>query len=149
MKPKNWYSAAMVVMLVLLLVAVRAFEDWLFVDPLKSYFQAGFQTTPLPEFNGFSLLMFTALRYLVNMVISLWIIWFLFKKNALVAAGLWVYLFAFLGLLFTFIILLSLDSEWGKMALFYVRRFLIHPILLFILVAGFYFFRDRLPASKS
>ncbi|GAL01029.1 hypothetical protein JCM19314_2229 [Nonlabens ulvanivorans] len=77
------------------------------------------------------------------MVLSLWIIWFLYKRESYIHAALWVYLFAYIILIVAFTLLIDADSSFMKMALFYIRRFLIQPILLFILVAGFYFLKTK------
>ncbi|GAL74771.1 hypothetical protein JCM19275_3626 [Nonlabens ulvanivorans] len=54
-----------------------------------------------------------------------------------------MYLFAYIILIVAFTLLIDADSSFMKMALFYIRRFLIQPILLFILVAGFYFLKTK------
>jgi exosortase F-associated protein len=137
------FSFVMVLLLIAGLVAVRGFEDLLFSDPLKLYFQADFQLKPVPALDVFQQIAGTSLRFLVNMVLSLWIIWFLYKKMDYIKASLWVYLFAYLLLMIAFYFLLDASSDLGKMGLFYVRRFLIHPLLLFVLVAGFYFLKQK------
>lgn len=121
------------------LVCVRIFENFLFNDPLLSYFKSNFQTYELPDFKSLSYMVSIIFRYSLNLALSLVIIWFLYNKREFIKAALWVYLFAFIILSVAFLILSNLDYEWVKMGLFYTRRFLIHPILLFILVPGFYF----------
>jgi exosortase F-associated protein len=133
----------MVVLLVAGLVAVRGFEDLFFPDPLKVYFHSDFQLRPVPPVSMLEQIVVTSLRFLANMILSLWIVWYLYKKKAYVNASLWVYLFAYLLLMVAFCLLLTADSDLGKMGLFYVRRFLIHPLLLFVLVAGFYFLQHK------
>lgn len=121
------------------LVCVRIFEHVLFNDPFIAYFKSNFQIYELPDFKSLSYIVSTIFRYSLNLALSLVIIWFLYKKREFIKAALWVYLFAFIILSVAFFILSNLDYEWVKMGLFYIRRFLIHPILLFILVPGFYF----------
>ncbi|WP_438962740.1 exosortase F system-associated membrane protein [Nonlabens sp.] len=137
------FSIIMVVALLFLMVGVRLFEVELFNDPLNNYFHSDFQKHPVPALNYIHVIAGTSLRYLFNMVISLWLLWYLYKKEMFIKAALWVYLFAFVILITAFIFLLHADSDLLKMALFYVRRFLIHPILLFIMVAGFYFLNEK------
>ena len=132
-----------IVLLVLLLVGVRFFETTLFAEPLYDYFHADFHLLALPTGKAGVILAITTLRYLVNTVLSLGILWFIYKKRAFIIASLWVYLFAFVILLITMAMCLFSDGESAKMILFYARRFLIHPILLFILVAGFYYLRNK------
>lgn len=136
-------SVFAVILLVIFLIAVRLFEVQLFQDPLHVYFHSTFHLYDLPEVQKWSVLASTSLRFLFNMVLSLWILWFLFKTESFIKAALWVYLFAFLILLFLFFLLLEADTSFLKMALFYIRRFLIQPILLFVMVAGFYFLKTK------
>ena len=133
-------SSIFIIILALVgLVCVRIFENVLFNDPFISYFKSNFQTYELPDFKSLSYMVSIIFRYSLNLALSLVIIWFLYKKREFIKAALWVYLFAFIILSVAFLILSNLDYEWVKMGLFYTRRFLIHPILLFILVPGFYF----------
>ncbi len=125
------------------LVCVRAFEVALFQDPLQSYFLGDFQKYAFPEVSIFKLIALTSFRFLINTVLSLWILWFLYKKKRFLNAALWVYLFAFVILMTLFVILFQTSGDLGKMAFFYTRRFLIHPVILFVLVAGFYFLKDK------
>jgi exosortase F-associated protein len=121
------------------LVCVRIFEKHLFYDPFIDYFKSDFQLLSLPKFDAFFYIISTCFRYGINLFFTAVIIWFMYKSSEFIKATLWVYLLAFLILFGSFFVLASFDYQWVKMCLFYVRRFLIHPILLFILVPGFYF----------
>jgi len=136
-------SALAISALSFLIVAVRYFELILFPEPLHDYFHGNFQHMPIPSSQAVTILAVTALRYFVNTVISLAILWFLYKKVRFLKAALWVYLFAFICLFSIMAVCLFIDGATVKMVLFYTRRFLIHPLLLFILVAGFYYLRDK------
>ncbi len=136
-------STLMILLLVAAVVTVRLFQEDLFYDPLNEYFHINFQQTPYPEMYLWKIMVSNSLRFLINSILSLWIIWFLYKTVAFVKAGLWVYLFAFLFLSTAIVMLLQLDSSLAKMALFYTRRFLIHPLLLFVLAAGFYYLKNK------
>ncbi len=137
------FSAVGVGIFIVLMVCVRIFEVELFHDPLYYYFHSNFQLYDLPNLSNWKIVAGTSLRYLFNMVLSLWIIWFLYKKKSFIDAALWVYLFAYVVLMITFLFLLEANSDFMKMALFYVRRFLTQPILLLVLVAGFYFLKAK------
>jgi len=139
----RFFSFIIIAVLLLLLVCVRLFEVEIFSDPLYSYFHSNFQLNSLPNLIKWEVIAGTSLRYLINMTLSLWLLWFLYKKENYVKAALWVYLFAYLILIVLFTLLLEADSNFMKMALFYVRRFLIQPLLLFVLVAGFYFLKTK------
>ncbi|MEO9953980.1 MULTISPECIES: exosortase F system-associated protein [Nonlabens] len=126
-------------LLIIGLISVRVFESYLFYDPFNSYFKNNFQNLSIPDFNVLKFILSLTLRFLINLIISLSIIWVLFKTKSYIKATLWVNLTFYILLLTGFIIFSQFDSNWIKMLLFYIRRFLIHPILLLILVPGFYF----------
>ena len=143
-------SAIAIFLLIIGLVLVRGFEVRLFQDPLQTYFESGFQNYPIPAVNLLKQLGLTSLRFLMNTVLSLWILWFLYKRESYINASLWVYLIAYVALGTIFIAALHSSGDLAKMILFYARRFLIHPLLLFVLIAGFYFFlRSKGPIVKS
>lgn len=132
-------SILLVILSLIGLICVRVFAYKLFYDPFNFYFKSNFQLQPLPAFESFFYLLSLIFRYGLNLSFTLIIIWALYKSKEFIKGTLWVYLFAFIILISSFFILTLFDYEWVKMGLFYVRRFLIHPILLFILVPGFYF----------
>jgi exosortase F-associated protein len=126
-----------------MLVAVRYFEENLFYDPLNSYFHSDFQNQPIPALNLGFLLFSNLLRYLMNTVLSIAIIWFAYRNKHYVKASFWVYLFSGIILLVLTTVLLYTTGGFFKMALFYLRRFIIHPLLLFILIGGFFYLKTR------
>lgn len=136
-------SAFSIGILTLALVGVRYWENVLFPDPLFDYFHGDFQNLAIPADQSLHILLVTALRFLVNSLLSIGILWFLYKKIAFVKASLWVYLFAFIILMAIMVGCLYAAGDTSKMMLFYARRFLIHPITLFILIAGFYYLRNK------
>ncbi|QQX77027.1 MULTISPECIES: exosortase F system-associated membrane protein [Aequorivita] len=123
-----------------LLVLIRTFENSLFYDPLLLFFEMDYKSMPLPKMDTFALQTGIALRFLLNTIISLAILWLVFKDREIIKLSLILYsiLFAILFMAFSFIIFTSEESS-GHFVLFYVRRFLIQPLLLLILLPAFYF----------
>ena len=123
-----------------LLVLIRTFEDTLFYDPLLHFFEMDYKSMPLPEMDTFALQTGIALRFLLNTIISLAILWLVFQDRGIIKLSLILYsfLFAVLFMAFSFIIFTSEESS-GHFVLFYVRRFLIQPLFLLILLPAFYF----------
>ncbi len=136
-------STVAVIFLIVGLVLVRVFEHSLFYDPLNAFFNGAFHGMPLPEINSWKIGFAVSTRYVLNVLLSLGIIYFLYKDRNYIKASLWVYLFTLIILLPILIILIQMEGEFVKRAIFYIRRFLIHPIILFVLVAGFYFLRKQ------
>ena len=123
-----------------LLVLVRAFEGQLFYDPLLHFFEMDYKSLPLPKMKIGALLTSVGIRYLLNTLFSLAILWLVFKDFGILKVSLWLYfiLFAVLFCTYVFIIVFSETSN-GHFVLFYVRRFLIQPLLLLVLIPAFYF----------
>jgi exosortase F-associated protein len=142
---KNVFKIAGIIILASLLVLIRAFENTLFYDPLLHFFETDYKSFPLPKMDTFALQTGIALRFLLNTFISLAIIWLVFKDNEIIKLSIILYsiLFAVLFMVFSFIIFTSEETS-GHFVLFYVRRFLIQPLFLLILLPAFYFQKYKL-----
>ncbi len=127
--------------LLLLLIAVRFFEYRFFNDHLLDFFNYSYLTDALPEVSFYKVFSVISLRYWINTFLSILILRLLFPQKNLVQFLLILYAAAFvvLGLFFIY--------EWyhyqaGEyLYLFYVRRLLIQPVLLFILIPALLFHR--------
>lgn len=125
----------------LMLVLVRFRESALFYDPLVSFFYDDYQSLLLPEIEWTTYLLNLLLRYGLNMLISIVILWLAFKDRGIVKFSLLLYTIVFVVLVPLFVILWKTSSQGEYMTLFYVRRFLIQPLLIFILLPAFYYYR--------
>ncbi len=124
--------------LFLLLVLVRAFATDLFYDPFVIYFKNDYLHTKIPEFNSFKLYFNIFLRYVLNGLISIGIIYLLFQKTVL-KFSIKFYIFTFVVLIVLLSIVLELQLFESYLPLFYLRRFLIHPIFVLLLIPAFYY----------
>ena len=97
----------------------------------------------LPELAFGRLMWNTFLRYVINTSFSILILWSVFQRREVVQFALMLFLIGALILLPLLGILLELEGEGGHMTLFYVRRFLIQPIGLFVMLPAFYFYARR------
>ena len=132
-------SILSVLILVTLLVAVRGFEGDLFYDPLIQFFKTDHSTGALPSFEWLKLLVNVSLRYFINTVISLAILWVLFRESGVIKISILIYLVFFVLLMIAYTYLLYYSNTADYLALFYVRRFLIQPLFLLLLLPAFYF----------
>jgi len=130
---------ALAMLLVILLVLVRAYEDDLFYDPFLNYFKSDYYNLPLPETNNLQLLFGLFFRYFLNSMLSLGIIYVLFKDFDAVKFASMLYLFFFIIFVIAFFFVLSYFGETNKMTLFYIRRFLIQPLFLLLFLPSFYY----------
>lgn len=128
-----------IVILFIMLVLVRAFELEMFYDPFIEYFKNDFLDQPIPVFSGSMLLKDMFLRYLLNTIISLAIIYFAFRNKFFVIFSIKFYIIAFIVLIITFFIILKGELSNGYLFAFYIRRFLIHPLFVLLLLPAFYY----------
>lgn len=126
-------------MLVLMLIAIRVFVQPYFYDPLIDYFKSDYLSKPIPQIN-FKLFFLNLLyRYSLNSTISLAIIYLVFKNIKTLMFSLKIYIIAFVVLCMILLLLLKYNLNLDYQLIFYVRRFLIHPIFLLILLPAFYY----------
>jgi exosortase F-associated protein len=121
-----------------LLILVRAFQSKLFYDPFINYFKNDYLHQVIPKFNSFKLYLNIFFRYLLNSLISIGIIYLLFQKQFL-KFSLQFYAIAFVILIFLLFIVLRIQLFESYLPLFYLRRFLIHPIFILLLIPIFYY----------
>lgn len=125
--------------LFLLLILVRAFGTDIFYDPFIEYFKDDYLNKPIPDYNGLKLSLNILFRYTLNTVISLAIIYVAFQKKGLVKFSTKFYIAALVVMSILYFILLQFEMIDGYLFTFYVRRFLIHPVFVLILLPAFYY----------
>lgn len=125
--------------LILLLVLIRAFEETLFYDPFLSYFKDEYAHLPFPKINIFKLFFSLGIRFYLNSVISLFLLYVIFKDTQIVKFSALLYMVLGSILMISFIFILNFFGEENKMTLFYIRRFLIQPIFILLFIPAFYY----------
>jgi len=130
-----------------MLVGVRAFVEPFFYDPLIHYFKNESLTKTIPELNLSFYFWNLFLRYSLNSILSLVIIYLIFKNIKTVLFSLKFYVISFFVLCFILFLLLNFEDLANNLLIFYVRRFLIQPLFLFILVFAFYY--QKIQSKKS
>jgi len=133
------YRVIIILLLFFALVLVRAFELHLFYDPFIEYFKNDYLYDPIPVFSGSKLLVSLVFRYGLNTMISLVIIYVAFQNRNFVLFSVKFYLLAFVILSITFFIILKGELAHGYLFAFYIRRFLIHPLFILLLLPAFYY----------
>ncbi|MFN3753430.1 exosortase F system-associated membrane protein [Flavobacterium sp.] len=122
-----------------LLICIRLFEDNLFYDPFLAYFKSEYAHTKLPQFNVFKLFFSLGIRFYLNSVISLFLLYVIFKDTKIVKFSMLLYMILGSILMISFIFVLTFFGEENKMTLFYIRRFLIQPIFIMLFIPAFYY----------
>ena len=136
---KYKFRILLILVLILALVCIRAFENELFYDPFLNYFKSNYQNINYPVINNFKLFLNLFFRFFLNTTFSLSIIYVIFKDIEIVKFASVLFTFFFIVLIISFFICLFYFAETNKITLFYIRRFLIQPILLLLFLPGFYF----------
>lgn len=132
----NKKSIAGIVLLLILLVLVRVFEEQLFYDPLLPFFKR--QSNTLPEYNSIKSFFGLFFRYAINSVLSLAIIYLAFKDNAITRLVTILYAGFFIVLIASLFIALKADDP-NLLLIFYIRRFIIQPLFLILFLPAFYY----------
>ncbi|NMH89790.1 exosortase F system-associated membrane protein [Flavivirga algicola] len=122
-----------------LLVLIRVFENELFYDPYLIFFQTDYLYIDSPRREVLKLVSFTTLRYLLNTVISLGVLYVFFKDKSIIKFSVIIYTLAYIILLLIYLYFVINPRQEDYYLFFNVRRFLIQPIILILLLPAFYY----------
>lgn len=132
------FKILLIILAIVGFAIIRNYEDVLFYDPFLIFFKNEFSQQPLPEFIEWKLIMNLLLRYVLNAILSLFIIYVAIKSKDFLKLATFLYIVFFVILLLLFVLVLHFFSE-RLMLLFYIRRFIIQPLFLLLFIPGFYF----------
>lgn len=121
------------------LMGVRILEDQIFYDPFLNYFHEGNKNISFPEFEWGKLIVSHLFRFILNLFFSCIIIHFLFKNKDWTVQGaiLISIIFAITFPIYLYCIYDRFDI--GYLFSFYMRRFVIQPLILLLIVPLFYY----------
>ncbi len=122
-----------------LLVLIRAFENQLFYDPYLTFFQNDYLYIDSPRREVFKVTVFTSLRYFLNTVISLGILFVVFRDKNIIKFSAIMYVLAFFILMAMYLYFVINPRQEDYYLFFNVRRFIIQPIILMVLLPAFYY----------
>ena len=129
------------------LIGFRILEDKVFYDPFLMFFRSADHSAVLPNFQWGKLTFSYLFRFGLNTFFSLWIIHFLFlnkewtKQAAVLIALIFVIVFPI------YLLCIYDRFEFGYLFSFYVRRFVIQPLPLLLIVPIFYYRKKILQAD--
>lgn len=121
------------------LILIRFFEDHLFYDPYLNFFKNDYLYIDSPRRETFKLVLFTTLRYMLNSLISLVIIYIVWNDKGIVKFASLIYVISYCFLVITFIYFVVNPKQEDYYLFFNMRRFLIQPMILIILLPAFYY----------
>ena len=140
-----------IILLIVLFAAlflIRAFEMELFYDPLVDYFRNDYLYTTIPEINSWHLVIDLLFRYTLNSLATIGIIYVIFQNKKYVKFSGFTLMAAFMVMIVVFSLLLRTKFESGYLFPFYIRRFIVHPLFLLILLPAF-FYHQRTVNKKN
>lgn len=127
--------------LLILLVLIRAYENILFYDPYLSFFKNDYLYIDSPRREIAKLVFNTTLRYFLNTIISLGILHLIFKDRSIIKFSVLLYVGAFILLQIPFLYFVINPKQEDYYFFFNIRRFLIQPIILILLLPAFYYYK--------
>jgi len=130
-----------------MLILIRVFEHDLFYDPYLTFFENDYLYIDNPRREVLKLTLFTTLRFLLNSLISLGILFVFFEDRSVVKFSALIYSAAFIVLLALYLYFVINPNKDDYYIFFNIRRFLIQPLLLLLLLPAFYY--DQLKSKKS
>jgi len=139
---KNKWKIFFLLIALVLLACIRAFESKLFYDPFIIFYKSDYFHKQMPVFDSVQLYLNVFFRFSLNSILSIFIIYLLFKDRLLLKLS--VYLYALIGFVLIILFYFYLNSEKPDfMILFYIRRFLIQPIFLVLFIPAFYYQKTK------
>ncbi|MBU2922984.1 exosortase F system-associated protein [Winogradskyella psychrotolerans] len=127
--------------LLMLLVLIRAYENVLFYDPYLTFFKNDYLYIDSPRREIAKLVLNTTFRFVLNTLISLGILYLIFKDRSIIKFSALIYFVAYVLLLIPFLYFVVNPKQEDYYLFFNIRRFLIQPILLILLFPAFYYYK--------
>lgn len=140
---KRWVRFVLVALLFFCFILVRAYQVDLFYDPLEVYFENDYLYLPLPEVDKSRLFISYFFRYFINSIISFAILKIAFPHRSFIRTIAFFYLLAFALLSSILFSLMFFKIDVGYLFPFYIRRFIIHPVFIIVLLPFIYLMRKR------
>jgi|SRR5690606_4512796 len=135
----KWLRYALAAVLIFCLILVRRFETELFYDPFLEFFKGDFLNNDYPQYDLTKIILSIFSRYFLNTFISILIIGLIFWNKKYMLFSTYVFIGFFLILLPIYVYFVETEFSFGENFGFYIRRFLIQPVLLLILIPAFYY----------
>ncbi len=122
-----------------LLVLIRFFENELFYDPYLTFFENDYLYMDSPRREVLKVTAFTTIRYLLNTIISLGILYVFFNDKSIIKFSILIYTVAYFILILVYLYFVVNPKQEDYYLFFNIRRFLIQPIILILLLPAFYY----------
>lgn len=141
MKILNWI---IVILGIFGLIGVRMMEDRLFYDPFLDYFHLANKDAVFPDFVWFKLVLNYLFRFLLNLILSAVVVHFIFRNKQWTVQAMVLMLIVFAITFPLYLYAISTKFEIGYLFSFYMRRFVIQPLILLLIIPIFYYRKHAL-----
>lgn len=121
------------------LIVVRGVEENIFYDPFLGYFKSADHSAAFPEFVWGKLILSYLFRFLLNAFFSLWIFHFLFQNRDWTKQAAVLIALVFLIIFPIYLYCIYDQFQFGYLFSFYVRRFVIQPLTVVLIIPIFYY----------
>lgn len=121
------------------LIAVRMFQEDLFYDPFLHYFLEADRKAAFPEFEWTKLILHHIFRFLLNLFFAALIIYGFFLNRKWTLQGILLISIVFAVTLPAYLYCIQTKFDIGYLFSFYVRRFVIQPLILLLIIPMFYY----------
>ena len=128
------------------LISVRFLEDKIFYDPFLEFFKADYKVAQVPDFIWGKLMLSHFFRFALNLIFSAIVVHFMFLNRKWTLQAVFLMAVAFLFFFPIYLWCLYSKMEIGYLFTFSVRRFVIQPIILLLIIPIFYY-RKKLGKS--
>lgn len=136
MKFLNWFLVALGIFG---LISVRIFEEQLFYDPFLNYFHEANKDAHFPDFVWGKLIWNYLFRFFLNLIISATVIYFIFKNKDWTFQAIVLMVLVFVITFSLYLYCIHTKFEIGYLFSFYMRRFVIQPLILLLIIPLFYY----------
>ena len=126
------------------LIGVRMVEDRLFYDPFLDYVHLANKDAVFPDFVWFKLVLNYLFRFLLNLILSAVVVHFIFRNKQWTVQAMVLMLIVFAITFPLYLYAISTKFEIGYLFSFYMRRFVIQPLILLLIIPMFYYRKHAL-----
>lgn len=121
------------------LIGVRILEDTIFYDPFQAFFHLANKHAPFPEFNWVPLVLNYLFRFGLNLILSASIVYLIFQNKQWMLQAILLILIVFIITFPIYLYCIHTKFEVGYLFSFYMRRFVIQPLILLLIIPLFYY----------
>ena len=142
-------SILLVILGIFGLIGVRMVEESLFYDPFLNYFQTADKNAPFPDFEWAKLIVNYIFRFSLNLILSALVVDLVFKNKEWTMQAVVLMLLVFAITFPIYLYCIHTKFEIGYLFSFYMRRFVIQPLTLLLIIPLFYYRKQLLKKVRN